>query len=67
MTAHTRKAIGSVLTMLFVAFYIWAALAIGAHVPPIWWVQMIYFGVIGTAWGVPLIPLIKWMNAGRES
>jgi hypothetical protein len=66
MTAHMRKALGSVLTLLFLAAYIWAATAIGARVPSAWWAQLIYYIVVGTAWGVPLIPLMAWMNRGRE-
>jgi hypothetical protein len=65
MTARWRKAIGSVFTMLFLAAYIWAVCAIGDHVPKAWWAQLVYFMVAGTAWGVPLIPLITWMNRGR--
>ena len=29
------------------------------------WAVAGFQGLIGTAWGVPLIPLIAWMNRGR--
>jgi hypothetical protein len=62
MSAHQRKAIGSVLTLAFLGAYIWAAAAIGEVVPKAWWAQLIYYVAAGTAWGAPLIPLIRWMN-----
>ncbi len=65
MTARWRKAIGSLITMLFLAAYIWAVCAVGEYVPKAWWAQLAYFMVAGTAWGAPLIPLITWMNRGR--
>ena len=65
MNARWRKALGSVLTLLFLAAYIWAATLIGVLVPTVWWAQLAYYIVVGTAWGVPLIPLIGWMNRGR--
>ncbi len=65
MTARWRKAIGSALVLLFLAAYIWAATVIGARLPAAWWAQLIYYVVVGTAWGLPLIPLIAWMNRGR--
>ncbi len=66
MTARWRKALGSLLTLLFLAAYIWAGTVIGAHIPQVWWAQLIYYVVVGTAWGLPLIPMITWMNSGPE-
>lgn len=65
MTARWRKAFGSLLTLLFLAAYIWLATVIGGLIPPVWWAQLVFYVVVGTAWGVPLIPLISWMNRGR--
>jgi hypothetical protein len=65
MTARVRKAIGGVAIVLFVILYAFAAAAIGDHIPKAIWAQTIYYLVVGTAWGLPLIPLILWMNRGR--
>jgi hypothetical protein len=35
---------------------------LGDYVPDHWAIQLLYYGVAGTAWGVPLFPLIRWMN-----
>jgi uncharacterized membrane protein (DUF485 family) len=65
MTARRRKAFGSLLTLMFLAAYIWLATVIGGLIPSVWWAQLAVYVVVGTAWGVPLIPLISWMNRGR--
>jgi hypothetical protein len=64
MTAHQRKAIGGLAILLFLAAYIGAAAVIGDAIPRTWWAQLAYFLAVGTAWGLPLIPLIQWMNRG---
>ena len=62
MGARWRKAVGSLLILVFLGAYVWAALAIGEHVPKLWYVQLVYFLLVGVVWGVPLIPLMRWMN-----
>ena len=49
---------------MMAAFGAWVA-SVGDHVPRIWWAQLPYYLVAGTAWGLPVIPLIIWMNRGR--
>jgi hypothetical protein len=36
------------------------------RIPPAWQVQLAFFCVAGVAWGAPLVPLIWWMNRGRD-
>jgi hypothetical protein len=65
MTARLRKAIGSVGILAFLIAYAWAVSTVGDHVPKAWYAQLIYYVVAGTAWGLPIIPLITWMNRER--
>ena len=65
MRARTRKAIGGLAIVLFVFFYAWLVSTLGDHVPKVWWAQLIYYVIVGTAWGAPVIPLMTWMNRGR--
>ncbi len=65
MSARVRKAIGSLGILLFVGFYAWLVSTVGDHVPRIWWAQLAYYVIAGTAWGLPVIPLMAWMNRGR--
>jgi hypothetical protein len=60
-----RKAIGSVAILVFITVYIVAVLAVSERVldpDSPWWLQLLFFGVAGTAWALPLKPLFAWMN-----
>ena len=65
MGPRTRKAIGSVGILLFLFFYVCLAGWIGDKLPNQWLVKLLFYAVVGTAWGAPLIPLLSWMNRGR--
>jgi hypothetical protein len=65
MTARTRKAVGGVGMMAFLAVYIWAAASLGGRIPNHSLGQVVFYGVAGIGWGLPIIPLITWMNRGR--
>lgn len=62
MNPRHKKLIGSLGILLFLAFYVWAVASIADFVPAIWWAQTAYFAISGLLWGVPLLPLIRWMN-----
>jgi hypothetical protein len=64
INARIRKLIGTVLLLVFLAFYAWAAAAIGAGriaLAP-HWAQLAYFVAAGLAWVVPAALLIRWMQ-----
>ena len=62
MTARVRKFIGLFGILGFLVAYTVIAATLGDYVPKHWAVQILYFAVVGTAWGIPLIPLVRWMN-----
>jgi hypothetical protein len=62
MSPRLKKFIGMIAILAFLAAYMAAAAILGDHIPAHWAAQMAYFAVVGTLWGVPLFPLIKWMN-----
>jgi hypothetical protein len=64
MPARLRKLIGLVAILAFLGLYVWAAVAIGERLPNHWAAQLAFYGIVGIAWGVPLFPLIRWMNRG---
>jgi hypothetical protein len=64
MNARTRKAIGGVGLLLFLLFYIGVAGKLGSMLPNQALVRLAYYVVVGVAWGLPVIPLITWMNRG---
>jgi len=65
MPARVRKLIGSAAVLLFLLFYIGVVVAVADRLPDLWIVKLVFFVVAGVAWGLPIIPLITWMNRGR--
>lgn len=62
MTPRVRKFVGMIAILSFVTLYVIVVVTIGEHVPGHWLAQLVFYGVSGTLWGVPLFPLIRWMN-----
>ncbi len=65
MRMRTRKFIGTMLTIGFVAVYALIAMALAQarplqDAPPP--VQIIIYAALGMAWVLPLMPLIRWMQ-----
>jgi hypothetical protein len=65
MPARLRKLIGGVGILVFLILYALVMTIIADHLPDQWAVKLIFFVIAGTGWGVPLIPLITWMNRGK--
>lgn len=65
MSKRVRKALGGIGIVAFLIFYAAVAVTIAGHLPDNRAIQMIFFVVAGVAWGLPLVPLIKWMEGGR--
>jgi hypothetical protein len=64
-----RKLIGAAVMVLFVVVYALLAMAVSQARPlqeASKLVQGIWYAVIGLAWILPMMPLIRWMERGRE-
>jgi hypothetical protein len=64
-SARVRKLIGLFGILIFLVLYAALVATVGDHVPKHWAAQLGFYLVAGTAWGVPILPLISWMNRGR--
>ena len=64
MHPRLRRFIAAVGVVAFLAAYVWAASTIGDMLPKSAWVQLLYYAIVGTAWGVPLYPLFRWAEKG---
>jgi hypothetical protein len=64
MRKRTRKLIGTALILLFVMIYgpVAMALAESRILAAPQAIQVIAFVVLGLAWVLPLLPLIRWME-----
>ena len=65
MPRRLRKLIGAVAILAFVCVYALVAMLV-AQAEPIHqapgWAQGLFFGVVGLAWILPIMPLIAWME-----
>ena len=64
MNPRLRKLIGGVALLVFVFVYAIAAIIIAGLLPNNRAIQMVYFVVVGLAWGLPILPLLSWMDKG---
>ena len=64
MPMRLRKLIGSVGVVVFLIAYAALVATLADHIPSYWLVRLVYFALAGVFWGVPLIPLLRWMNRG---
>lgn len=65
MTARLRKLIGLLGIVAFLGAYIALVTTAADYVPKHWAAQLAFFLVAGVAWGLPILPLLSWMNRGR--
>jgi hypothetical protein len=65
MGPRTRRFVAALGALAFLAFYVWAVIAIADRLPESMWIDLIFYAVAGTVWGLPLIPLLKWAE-GRN-
>jgi|APCry1669190288_1035285.scaffolds.fasta_scaffold39253_2 hypothetical protein len=66
MPVRTRKIVGSFGVVFFVIAYAALVVTIAEHLPDLWWVKALFFTPAGILWGVPILPLLKWMNGHGE-
>jgi len=62
MSPSLRKFIGMIAILAFLAAYASLVVIVGDYVPKHWAAQAAYYAVFGICWGLPLLPLIRWMN-----
>lgn len=63
-SARTRKFIGAVLLMLFLAAYVFTAVVVAAvlQVNAGRLVEVLFYVVAGLAWVIPAARLVRWME-----
>ncbi|MFZ4066741.1 MAG: DUF2842 domain-containing protein [Phenylobacterium sp.] len=65
MPRRLRSFVGSVLILIFLAGYVWAATAIADRLPNDMRIKLVFFALAGVGWGLPILPLMTWMERGR--
>ena len=64
MSARLRKLIGLFGILGFLIVYVGLVVTVSDHVPAQGPWRPIFLILAGTLWGVPILPLISWMNRG---
>ncbi len=66
MGLRARRFVAMIGLVLFLAGYVWAVIAIGERLPDNKALDLLFYGVAGIAWGLPLGPLFAWTEGGRK-
>jgi hypothetical protein len=65
MSPRLRRFVAAVGVLAFLAFYIWAVIAVGERLPDQPLLDLLFYGVAGIGWALPLYPLLRWAERGR--
>ena len=65
MKPRVRKLVGLVAILAYLLFYMGLIANLARFVPEHGPWQLVFFVLAGVLWGVPILPLISWMNGGR--
>lgn len=64
MTPRLRRLVAAVATLAFLAFWVWGAISLSTRLPDNFVLELLFYAVAGTCWGLPLFPLLKWAERG---
>ena len=65
MTARVRKFVGGIAVVIFLIAYACLVVPLADHIPDNQLARLAFFVAAGLLWGVPILPLLTWMNRGR--
>jgi hypothetical protein len=66
MGPRTRRAVACLGILVFLTVYTVVAVTVSEWLPNLTWLKLVYFCVVGLAWGVPLLPLLSWAERGGK-
>ena len=58
-----RRLIACVGIIVFLTAYVAGVSDLGRHIPQNALIQLLFYALAGTLWGVPVLPLISWSEA----
>jgi hypothetical protein len=65
MNPRLRKLIGLFGVLAFIVLYMGLVVRLSNYVPDHGPLQVVFYALAGICWGIPILPLISWMNRGR--
>jgi hypothetical protein len=66
MGGRTRRFIAMIGLLVFLVVWIWGVIALRGLFGPNMLLDLLFFAVGGIGWGVPLYPLFKWAESGKD-
>jgi hypothetical protein len=64
MPPRARRLVASIAVLVFLTFWVWGAVTLSTRLPDNFLVELLFYALAGTCWGLPLIPLLKWAERG---
>ncbi len=61
-----RRIVACVGILIFLMAYLWGVTTLGGYLPTHPVIQILFYGVAGLAWGIPVLPLISWSEKYRS-
>lgn len=65
MPLRLKKIIGSLFVCVFVLFWVVLAIGLANRVPNVWYLQLAFYAVMGLGWGLPIFPVLVWMEKSK--
>ena len=62
MPVRLKKLIGLVGILAFLGLYVVLVSTVSDHIPDHWAARLAFYGLAGALWGIPLFPLLSWME-----
>jgi len=62
MNPRLRKLTGLVCILIFLLLYMGGVARLASFVPEHGPLQFAFYGLAGICWGIPILPIISWMN-----
>jgi hypothetical protein len=66
MPNRLKKIFGALFICAFVIVWIFGAVTLSGLVPDNRVAELVFYAVAGMGWGVPLLPILAWMERSKE-
>ena len=67
MPLRLKKMLGSLFICVFVLFWVVLSVGLANHVPHKWYLEVPFYAVMGLGWGLPVLPILSWMERTKTT
>jgi hypothetical protein len=60
MNPRAKRAVAALAVLAFLVAYVVVVITVGARLPDHWLIDLIFYATAGVAWGIPIIPILRW-------